>query len=77
MKKTKFKNLLPRTEAIASLEIGDSILLAPYSDGEYAREQASIKSAAVRKGMHVALKQVMVVIEGEVVQYMIRVTRIK
>ncbi|ECG1706398.1 hypothetical protein D9P02_19825 [Salmonella enterica subsp. enterica] len=77
MKKTKFKNLLPRTEAIASLEVGDSILLAPYNDGEYAREQTSIKSAAVRKGMHVALKQVMVVIEGEVVQYMIRVTRIK
>ncbi|EAW1477489.1 hypothetical protein CJ745_19310 [Salmonella enterica subsp. enterica] len=77
MKKTKFKNLLPRTVAIASLEVGDSILLAPYNDGEYAREQASIKSAAVRKGMHVALKQVMAVIEGEVVQYMIRVTRIK
>lgn len=40
--KTKFKNLLPRTETIASLEVGDSILLAPYNDGEYARELASV-----------------------------------
>ncbi|EDQ0265399.1 hypothetical protein CSP17_002163 [Salmonella enterica subsp. arizonae] len=38
-------------------------------------KQTSIKSAAVRKGMHVELKQVMVVIEDEMVQYMIRATR--
>ncbi|EBV0135958.1 hypothetical protein DNI05_08590 [Salmonella enterica subsp. enterica serovar Newport] len=44
MKKTKFKNLLPRTEAISSLEVGDSILLAPYNDGEYAREQDKVKN---------------------------------
>ncbi|WP_312329906.1 hypothetical protein [Atlantibacter hermannii] len=73
--KTAFKNYATRTEAITSLQIGDSILLAPYNEGEYAREQASIKSCAVRKGMHVELKQVLIVIEGEIPQSLIRVTR--
>ena len=77
MGKVAIKNLLSRTEAITSLQVGESILLAPYNDGEYAREQASLKSVAVRKGMHVTLKQALIAIEGEVVQYMIRVTRTK
>lgn len=72
---TSFKNPLTRTETIRAMEIGDSVLIAPYTPGEYAREQASLKSVAVREKFHVELKKVTILIEGEVPQYFIRVTR--
>lgn len=73
--KTNYKNYATRTEAIRQMEVGDTILIVPYSEGEYAREQASLKSCAVRMGRKVELKQVMMVVEDEVPQYFIRVTR--
>lgn len=72
---TVFKNLLTRTDMIRKLKIGDAVLVPPYTPGQYAREQASLKSAAVREGIHVELKKVTIIIEGELPQYFIRVLR--
>ena len=64
--KTTYKNHATRTDAIRQMEVGDTILIVSYSEGEYAREQASLKFE---------LKQVMIVVEDEIPQYFIRVTR--
>ncbi|HFU2857271.1 TPA: hypothetical protein ACGQ50_000811 [Enterobacter cloacae] len=74
--KTLFKNYATRTEALRSLKVGDSILLMPYKEGDYAREQASLASTAVRIGIMVEQRQALICIEGEVTQNFIRVKRV-
>lgn len=74
--KTQIQNHASRTEAIRGLEIGDSILLVPYADAEYPREQACLKSTATRLGYKIELKKALIVIEGEPPQLSMRVTRV-
>lgn len=74
---SNIKNVLARSETLRLLAVGDTVLVAPYTPGAYAREQASLKSSAVRMGIHVELKKVTILIEGEMPQNFIRVTRTK
>lgn len=72
------RNYATRTAALTMLEsmnIGESILLAPYNTGAYQQESSSLKAVACKKGFKVELKKALIVIEDEIPQSFLRVTR--
>ncbi|MEG5932486.1 hypothetical protein UXN85_20685 [Enterobacter hormaechei] len=73
------KNVVTRTEAVKALMAmpkGDSILLAPYNPGAYQQESSSLKAVACKFGIKVELKKALIVIEGEISQPYLRVSRV-
>ena len=78
MTQTTIKNLLNRTDAVktlAAMTPGESILLAPYNPGAYQQESSSLKAVACKQGIKVELKRALIVIEDEIPQQFVRVTR--
>lgn len=73
---SRYRNHNSRSEALKQLEQGQSILLVPYREGAYKQEATSITAASVRLGIKVELKSVLVSVEGEVSERVLRVTRI-
>ncbi|MDR2264361.1 MAG: hypothetical protein LBE93_13035 [Enterobacter asburiae] len=74
---SKYRNHNTRTEALRQLaQPGDSILLVPYNEGAFQQESSSLKAASIKQGMKVELKSVLVVVEGELPQRFLRVTRV-
>lgn len=72
------RNYATRTAALTALEsmdIGESILLAPYNIGAYQQESSSLKAVACKKGFKVELKKALIAIEDEISQPLLRVTR--
>lgn len=73
----KYRNHNTRTEALRQLkELGDCILLLPYNEGAFQQESTSIKAASIRQGMKVELKSVLLVVEGELPQRVLRVKKV-
>lgn len=78
MSEVTIKNLLNRTDAVktlAAMNKGESILLTPYNPGAYQQESSSLKAVACKQGIKVELKRVLIVIEDEIPQQFVRVTR--
>lgn len=75
---TTLKNYATRTAAVralAGMARGESILLTPYNPGAYQQESSSLKATSLKQGFKVELKQVLMVVEGEIPLTMLRVTR--
>ena len=73
----KYLNYNTRTEALRQLKApGDSILIVPYNDGGFQRESTSLKAAAIKQSMKTELKSVLLVVEGELPQRFLRVTKV-
>lgn len=69
-------NYASRRNAMQSLDVGQSILLFPAPGLTVAKETSSILVTALRLGYKVSVKSSLLVVEGEVSQRVLRVTRL-
>jgi hypothetical protein len=72
----KYINYAPRSAALKQLDIGESLILAEYTDGAMAQERSSIMSVGARLGRTFQIRKVHIVVVGELVQTLLRVTRL-
>lgn len=69
-------NYATRRDALAALEPGESILLVAAPGLTLGKETTSIQVTARRLGIRVAVKSMLLVVEGEVSERVLRVTRL-
>lgn len=72
----KFKNVTGRTDAVSRLDIGDSLLWVPeYVDTS--TDMKHLQTSARTRGIKVSCRKVLLVVEGEVSEVLIKVERVE